>query len=41
MEVQASRRDAVRIGNVDLSFIAAAYVAVIAWFSKGKQKFKE
>jgi len=31
----------VRIGDVNLSFIAAAYIAVIAWFSKGKQTFKE
>jgi len=29
-----------RISDVDLSFIAAGFIAVIAWFSKGKQKFK-
>lgn len=26
--------------TLNLSFIAAAYMAIIAWFSKGKQKFK-
>lgn len=30
-----------RIGDVNMSALAAVFMAVVAWFSKGKQKFKE